>query len=79
MSFLGEFTGYPCAGGYWGTPHAHPEWTGYLTIPNTHDVGVVVLDETVQMPKYGELAPMDYLDDLAVRRGLKNVKFTVVS
>jgi hypothetical protein len=78
MSCLGKFTGYPCAGGYWGTPHAHPEWTGYLTIPNTHDVGVVVLDEPVSMPKYGKLAPMNYLDELAVRRGLKNVKFTVV-
>jgi len=77
-SCLGEFTGYPCAGGYWGTPYAHPEWTGYLTLPNTHDVGVVVLDEPLSMPKYGKLAPMGYLDDLAVRRGLKNVKFTVV-
>jgi hypothetical protein len=78
MSCLGEFTGYPCAGEYWGTPHAHPGWTGHLTIPNTHDVGVVVLDEPVSMPEYGKLAPMNYLDDLAVRRGLKNVKFTVV-
>jgi hypothetical protein len=78
MSCRGKFRGYPCAGGHWGTPHAHPEWTGYLTIPNTHDVGVVVLDKPVQMSKYGKLAPMNYLDDLAVRRGLKNVTFTVV-
>ncbi len=28
MSCLSDFTGYPCVGGYWGTPHAHPEWTG---------------------------------------------------
>lgn len=74
----GEFTGYPCAGGYWGTPHAHPEWTGHLTLPNTHDVGVVVLDEPVNLPRYGQLAGLHYLDDLATRRGLKNVKFTVV-
>lgn len=43
----------------WGTPYAHPEWTGYLTLPNTHDVGVVVLDEPLSMPKYGKLAPMN--------------------
>jgi hypothetical protein len=74
----GEFTRYPCAGGYWGTPFAHPEWTGYLTIPNTHDVGVVILDEVVSLPKYGKLAGLHYLDTLATRRGLQNVKFTVV-
>jgi hypothetical protein len=74
----GEFTKYPCAGGYWGNPIAHPEWTGYLTIPNTHDVGVVILDEGVSLPKYGKLAGLHYLDALATRRGLQNVKFTVV-
>jgi hypothetical protein len=74
----GEFTGYPCTGGYWGTPIAHPEWTGYLTIPNTHDVGIVILDEPVSLAKYGKLAGLHYLDILATRRGLQNVKFTVV-
>lgn len=71
-------TGYPDSGGYTGTPHAHPGWDGLLTIPDTHDIGVVVLDEPLQMPEYGKLAPKGYLDDLAKRRGLKNVDFTVV-
>jgi hypothetical protein len=39
---------------------------------------VIVLDEPVSMPKYGKLAPMNYLDSLAVRRCLENFKFTVV-
>lgn len=30
------------------------------------------------MPKYGKLAPLGYLNMLATRRGLQNVKFTVV-
>lgn len=32
-----------------GVPHAHPGWTGVLTIPETHDIGVVVLDEPVDV------------------------------
>jgi hypothetical protein len=66
-----------------GTPIAHSEWTGYLTIPNTHDIGVVTfeppgLDPSVTMDQYGKIAPLDYLDGLATRRGLQDVKFTVV-
>lgn len=76
------FTGYPCAGGFWGTPYAHPGWTGYLTIPNTHDIGVVMFEEPLPSGatggKYGKVAPPGYLDGLATRRGLQNVKFTVV-
>ncbi|GBC71393.1 hypothetical protein HRbin02_01174 [Candidatus Calditenuaceae archaeon HR02] len=72
------FSGYPCSGGHWGVPHPHPGWTGYLTLPNTHDIGVVVLDKSVSMPRYGKLAPLGYLDVLATRRELQNVKFRVV-
>ncbi|HXF70269.1 MAG TPA: trypsin-like serine protease [Thermoflexus sp.] len=82
MSCEGEFSGYPCAGGFWGKPHAHPGWTGYLTIPNTHDIGVVTFDEPIPgeatLNQYGKIAPEGYLDRLATRRGLQNVKFTVV-
>lgn len=73
------FTGYPCTGGdATGTPIEHPDWTGYLTVPNTNDVGVVILDEPVIMEEYGQLAPVGYLDDLATRRGLQDITFTVV-
>ena len=78
----GSFTGYPCAGGFWGTPHAHPGWTGYLTIPNTHDIGVVTFDKPLPAEatrgQYGHIAPQGYLDRLATRRGLQDVQFTVV-
>jgi hypothetical protein len=74
----GTYTGYPCAGGYWGTPHPHPNWNGYLTIPNTHDIGVVTFKKPISMSKYGQVAPIGYLDSLATQRGLQNVEFTVV-
>jgi hypothetical protein len=70
--------GYPCTGDAAGTPIPHPGWTGTLTIPNTHDVGVVVLDNPVISQGFGQLAPAGYLDTLATRRGLQNVEFTVV-
>jgi hypothetical protein len=83
MSCKGDsFTGYPCAGGFWGTPRAHPGWTGYLTIPNTHDIGVVTFDKPLPAEatrgQYGHIAPQGYLDRLATRRGLQDVQFTVV-
>lgn len=71
-------TGYPCTGDASGTPHPHPGWTGGLTIPNTHDVGVVVLDSPVTTQGFGKLAPLGYLDTLATKRGLQNVEFTIV-
>ncbi len=77
-----DIQGYPCGGGFWGTPHAHPGWTGALTIPNTHDVGVVTFDPPIPSSatqgQYGKIAPEGYLDRLATRRGLQNVEFTVV-
>ena len=71
------FTGYPCQGDVGGTPHPHPGWNGLLTVPNTHDMGVVVLDSA---PNKGlsSIAPSDYLDKLATARGQQNVNFTVV-
>jgi hypothetical protein len=71
------YTGYPCEGDVGGTPHPHPGWNGSLTLPNTHDLGVVVLDSA---PNEGlsTIAPQGYLDELATRRGQQNVNFTVV-
>ena len=76
-------SGYPC-GGYdaVGTPEAHPNWNGALTIPQTSDVGVVnITSWTGFMPEpYGvdKVAPVGYLDNLATPRGKGNVEFTVV-
>jgi hypothetical protein len=71
------YTGYPCQGDVGGTPHPHPGWNGVLTIPNTHDMGVVVLDSA---PNHGlsQIAPAGYLDRLATARGQQNVNFTLV-
>jgi hypothetical protein len=70
-------TGYPCKGDFTGTPVPHPGWNGFLTLPNTHDMGVVQL---TQAPNVGvsKVAPAGYLDGLSTQRGLKNVNFTVV-
>jgi Trypsin len=71
------YTGYPCKGDVGGTPHPHPGWNGFLTVPNTHDMGVVVLDSA---PNKGlsRIAPSGYLDQLARQRGQQNVNFTIV-
>jgi Trypsin len=73
------YTGYPCKGDAGGTPHPHPGWNGFLTLPDTHDTGVVVLDGSGwQLGSYARLAPKGYLDGLATQRGQQNVSFTIV-
>ena len=72
------YTGYPCRGDVGGTPHPNPGWTGELTVPNTHDMGVVVLDLPAPVTTYATLAPVGYLDGLAAKRGQQNVNFTIV-
>jgi len=71
-------SGYPYEGGVLGTAHAYPLWRGGLYIPNTGDVGVVVLDSPVDLDEYASLAPVGYLDQLATRRGLQDTSFEVV-
>jgi hypothetical protein len=73
------YSGYPCKGDVGGTPHPHPGWNGFLTMPDTHDVGVVVLDGSGwSLGSYAQLAPRGYLDKLATQRGRQNVAFTIV-
>jgi hypothetical protein len=69
-------TGYPEAGGYVGTPIVNPAYTGFL--PNTNDVGLVLLDHGVKMGTYGALPKIGFLDMLAKRRGLQYVDFVDV-
>jgi len=70
--------GYPFSGGFMGRAHAYPLWQGGLYLPNTGDVGVVVLDHKVRLQFYPTLAPDGYLDKLATQRGLQDVNFEVV-
>lgn len=70
----GVAAGYPCTGDMGGTPLPDPGWTGLLDLPNTHDLGVVVLDHPVSQPAYA-VAP---LDTLATKRGTQDTNLTVV-
>ena len=54
-------TGYPdtCAAGTLGVTCATSDelynfgFTGSLTLPNTHDAGLVILDQPISLPEYG--------------------------
>jgi hypothetical protein len=68
--------GYPFTGDVGGTPYTHPQYN-----PNAfflYDLGVVVLDEEMEMDEYGALPALNVLDQLARRRGHKNLSFTAV-
>jgi hypothetical protein len=71
---------YPFGGrtSYEGIPYAHPGFTGALIVPNTHDIGVVVLRERPRISSYGVIPELGFLDDLKNRRGQNNAYFTVV-
>ncbi len=73
-------TGYPCKGDVSGVPHANPGWNGLLSVPNTHDIGVVVLDAPYRGTKgaFGKLPTAGLLDSLASKRGQQDVSMTVV-
>jgi hypothetical protein len=68
--------GYPFTGDVSGTPYTHPQYD-----PNAfylYDLGVVVLDEPMEMDEYGVLPELNVLDRMARRRGLQDVTFTAV-
>lgn len=68
--------GYPNNGDVGGTPYTHPQYNRnafYL-----FDLGVVVLDEEVNMSEYGALPTLDQLDSLENKRGQQDVTFTAV-
>ena len=71
-------TGYPLTGGHSGTPMPHPGFNGFLTLPNSHDIGVVLLDEPVLMDEYGQLPALGVLDAMATQRGQQDTTFDVV-
>lgn len=77
-------SGYPetCAPGTLGVVCATASrvydfgFTG-LILPNTRDVGVVMLDQAIQRPEYGQLPLPGTLDGLATARGTLRTEFTV--
>lgn len=82
---LDPVSGYPegCAAGTLGVlcatstrlyNYGFDNFTGF---PNTRDVGVVILDQPILLPQYGELPAAGALDSLATARGRKGTEFTV--
>lgn len=78
-------TGYPefCAEGTEGTlcvtasTLLNYDFTGSLTLPNTHDVGLAILDEPIYLDEYGLLPEANILDQYATARGKDKAIFTV--
>lgn len=78
-------SGYPetCAAGTLGTLCATSDeiynygFANFAGFPDTHDVGLVLLDQPIWMPEYGELPAAGALDGIATARGTKNTVFTV--
>lgn len=77
-------SGYPetCAAGTLGTLCATSDELynyGFSLsggLPNTRDVGLVILDQEIAMPEYGALGAAGTLDLLATRRGQQELTFT---
>lgn len=77
-------SGYPetCAAGTLGTLCATSDelynygFADFEGFPDTRDVGLIILDQAIEMPEYGELAGAGTLDDLATRRGRQDLTFT---
>jgi secreted trypsin-like serine protease len=81
---LDPVSGYPetCANGTLGSLCATSDELydfGFegLTVPETHDAGLVILDQPIYLAEYGTLAPAGTLDGLATGRGTKGTVFTV--
>jgi Trypsin len=82
---LDPVSGYPefCAAGTLGTLCATSSklfnygFDDFAGFPNTHDAGVVILDQAISLPEYGQLPLAGTLDGLDKRRGNKNTIFTV--
>jgi secreted trypsin-like serine protease len=78
-------TGYPdsCAPGTLGTLCATSDelynygFANFAGFPNTHDAGVVILDQPITMPEYAVLPSAGVLNNLETARGLKDTIFTV--
>ena len=65
--------GFPWTGSASGTGYLYPEYNFPLG-----DVGVVILNEAVDMPVYGQLPSVNQLDALKTKRGVQDVTFTAV-
>jgi hypothetical protein len=77
-------TGYPetCAGDTLGVTCATSDeiynygFDDFAGFPDTHDVGLVILDQPITLPEYGVLAADGSLDELDTRRGHQELTLT---
>lgn len=86
---LDPVTGYPeyCAAGTLGVTcatgtqiYTYPGYDNFAGWPverDTHDVGIVILDQPISLGEYGQLAEPGTLDSLYAARGLQDAIFTV--
>jgi hypothetical protein len=81
---LDPVTGYPetCAPGTLGVTCATSDelynygFADFAGFPDTHDVGLVILDQPIELSEYGALAAPGDLDLLATQRGRQDLVFT---
>jgi secreted trypsin-like serine protease len=80
-------SGYPdnCAAGTVGTLCATSKqiynfdfanFAGFPHTADTHDLGLLILDQAIQLPEYAQLPKAGELDGLATARGTRSVVFT---
>jgi hypothetical protein len=69
-----EAFGYPFVGEASGTPYTHPDYIDELFY--LYDLGVVVLDEPIDLENYAQLPKVDQLDTLG--KGRKRAQITAV-
>ncbi|MBS1179337.1 MAG: hypothetical protein H6R06_3749 [Proteobacteria bacterium] len=82
---LDPVSGYPetCAGNTLGSLCATSSrlfnygFDNFAGFPNTRDVALVILDQAISLPEYGQLPSAGTLDSLSTARGKKNTVFTV--
>lgn len=68
--------GYPSSGGLPAHGIANFGFVGFTKAAESHDIGMVILDQPVSLPTYGALASAGSLDVLATNRGQQAVTFT---
>jgi hypothetical protein len=75
---LDPVTGYPefCAGNTCATSEEIYNYGFPAGFLERKDVGLVVLDQPIQLSEYGQLPEAGFLDSLAIARGTKEITFT---
>ena len=82
---LDPVSGYPefCAEGTLGVTCATSDelynfgFDNFADYPNTRDAGLVILDQPISLPEYGQLAAAGTLDPLVTQRGRQDLTVTV--